>query len=439
MIERNGSGNMNQLDHYGYIEENLLDSENYFQSLFTEVCERQLISDVQMECIQMELLELMEKEVVRYTNDESSSIPVEKAQEILQSICFSIGFYLKCISPMTQKLDALKDRKLLELYYNGLKGVQDCVNESRLLYTQLQKTAMPELINFAYQDTVFKALPEFFHDYEPEFAAHITQALIDYPLSEVVENLCGVEYIYAYLQRLSLEQSFLNKFAIQDINLLLENYDEQAKHMLINIFEIVLTNAFACVLLDQKLERLLVNTQELEWIKNYLGSLADIDLEEQCEQILDFISKQLNLSVELTCYNKKAYVRMLPRLKHNLRTDTLNNFFVVATSSKKGVEFFEDGSPMEDEQLRDFIEVLRRIPTTAEKIFLIKNTVRSQADLIELMEECFEEEEYEEVMSSFSELEKDMLRRSLLYLGGYLIVEDYEPQKKWEQLLFLQK
>ncbi len=439
MIERNGSGNMNQLDHYGYFEESILDSENYFQTLFTEVCERQLISGGQMERIQMELLELMEKEVIRYTNDESSSIPVEKAQEILQSICFSIGLYLKSIFPMKQKLDALKDRKLLELYHNGLKGVQDCVNESRLLHMELQKTATPELTNFAYQDTVFKALPEFFHDYEPEFAAHITQASIDYPLSEVVENLCGVEYIYAYLQRLSLEQSFINKFALQDINLLLENYDEQAKHMLINIYEIVLTNAFACVLLDQKLERLLINTQELDWLKDYLGSLADIDLEKRGEQVLDFISMQLNLSVELTSYNKKAYIRMLPRLKHNLQTGTLHNFFVVATSSKEGIEVFEDGSPMEDEQLRNFIEVLRGISTTAEKIFLMKSTVRSQADLIELLEACFEEDEYEEVLTSFSELEKDMLRRSLLYLGGYFVVEDYEPQKKWEQLLFLQK
>lgn len=430
---------MNQLDHYGYFEESILDSENYFQTLFTEVCERQLISGGQMERIQMELLELMEKEVIRYTNDESSSIPVEKAQEILQSICFSIGLYLKSIFPMKQKLDALKDRKLLELYHNGLKGVQDCVNESRLLHMELQKTATPELTNFAYQDTVFKALPEFFHDYEPEFAAHITQASIDYPLSEVVENLCGVEYIYAYLQRLSLEQSFINKFALQDINLLLENYDEQAKHMLINIYEIVLTNAFACVLLDQKLERLLINTQELDWLKDYLGSLADIDLEKRGEQVLDFISMQLNLSVELTSYNKKAYIRMLPRLKHNLQTGTLHNFFVVATSSKEGIEVFEDGSPMEDEQLRNFIEVLRGISTTAEKIFLMKSTVRSQADLIELLEACFEEDEYEEVLTSFSELEKDMLRRSLLYLGGYFVVEDYEPQKKWEQLLFLQK
>ncbi|MDF2845286.1 MAG: hypothetical protein K0R00_3712 [Herbinix sp.] len=430
---------MKQLDHYGYFEESILDSENYFQTLFTEVCERKLISGGEMERIQMELLELMEKEVIRYTNDESSSIPVEKAQEILQSICFSIGFYLKSIFPMKQKLDALKDRKLLELYHNGLKGVQDCVNESRLLHMELQKTATPELTNFAYQDTVFKALSEFFHDYEPEFAAHITQASIDYPLSEVMENLCGVEYIYAYLQRLSLEQSFINKFALQDINLLLENYDEQAKHMLINIYEIVLTNAFACVLLDQKLERLLFNTQELDWLKDYLGSLADIDLEKRGEQTLDFISKQLNLSVELTSYNKKAYIRMLPRLKHNLQTGTLHNFFVVATSSKEGIEVFEDGSPMEDEQLRNFIEVLRGISTTAEKIFLMKSTVRSQADLIELLEACFEEDEYEEVLTSFSELEKDMLRRSLLYLGGYFVVEDYEPQKKWEQLLFLQK
>ncbi|MFT4143155.1 MAG: DUF6179 domain-containing protein [Mobilitalea sp.] len=428
---------MNQLDNYGYFEESILDSENYFQSLFTEVCERQLITGVQIEHIQMELLELMEKEVVRYTNDESSSIPVEKAQDILQSICFSIGFYLKSISPITQKLDALKDRKLSELYHSGLNGVQNCVKESKIMYTELQKTALPELTNFAYQDTIYKALPEFFHDYETEFAAHITQASIDYPLSEVVEKLCGVEYIYAYLQRLTLEQSFLNKFAIQDINLLLEFFDEQAKHMLINIYEIVLGNAFACVLLDQKLERLLLNKQELNWIKEHLSSLSDIELERRCEQILDSISKQLNLSVELTSYNKRAYLRMLPRLKHNLKTATLDNFFVAVTSSKEGMEVFEDGRPMEDEQLRDFIEVLREIPATAEKIYLIKNTIRSQADLIELLEECFEEDEYEEVFTSFSELEKDMLRRSLLYLGGYLIVEDYEPQKKWEQLLFL--
>lgn len=428
-------GNMNHLEHVHQIDENKLDQGFYFQSLLLEAGRRNLLTESQIENIQMELVELMGKEVIRYTNDESSSIPVEKAQEILQSISYNIGFYLKSTTDVTQKLDMLKSGKISDLFYKGMEAVTTTTRKAEQLLKDIQSKLL-KLDNYAYQDTILTGIPEFFHNYELEFAANEIPGCFDYPLYDTITDLLGIEYIHEYLKRFSLEECFLRNYSEQSINRLVLRFDKEAEHILLNIFELVLTTALGCTLLGKKTDQLLFDRTELHLLQRSLETLNLSQLSKKLEEALIILKEELTLDRMTFDYSLKALPQIAVRLQHNLQTRTLDKLCLTEVEGNTAEEYYVDGLPMDNEQLRDLIEKLREHRITSDKIAIIKDTVRSQADFIELMNECFYQEEYEEVLASLNEMEKSVLRKSILLEAGQEHFEDIELLNEWQKLLF---
>jgi len=425
---------MNQLEKSQLINENILDQEFYFQSLFLEACKINILSDTQIERIQLELVELMAKEVERFTNDESSSVQVERAQELLQSITYSMGVYLKSLPDMTDKIDLLKTEKMSVLFYRGMEVISTLKAKAKLLLQNLQVNCL-KLNNYAYQDTIYTGIPEFFHDYNIEFEAHIFHGSIDYQLNDTVVGLLGVEYMHEYLYRFTLEHNFIKHFSVKTVNQLLQGYDKEAEHMLINVFELVLTNALGCELMGTKVMDLNLHISDREWLQNSLEKLSREELQNKLGVALEHIAVELELELESIHYAKKSIPQIAVRLMHNLQTRTLEKLFISFADQAVEEEIFEDGIPMEDEQLRELIERLRDCSSTSDKVTIIKETVRSLADLIELLEENFYEDEYAEVFQLLSEAERSILMKSIQIEAGIEHMDDYEPEKDWQKKL----
>lgn len=425
---------MRQLETVQLIKEEQLDQRNYFQSLFVEACRLNLLSEDEIKRIQRELLELMSKEVVRYTNDESSSIPIEHAKEIFQSITYSIGFYLKRTTDIRQKLDLLKSHSIESMFYQGMDAVSTCRNHTQRQLQSL-KQKLQNLENIAYQDTINSGIPPFFQEYNIEFGAHEVPGSIDYPLFEPITELVGVEYMSEYLLRFYIEQDFLCKFKEENINRLLRWFHKDAEHMLINIFELVLTNYLGCSLLGNKEEELIIRQEELSFLQKSLNQLTTVEISEKLKAL--FLEKQSKLILEQSSLNYclEAIPKLAAGIKHNLVLGKPDTLWVVAKEEEEA-EVFEDRAPMEDEALRDLIDRLRDMNTTSGKVAVIKATVQSQADLIELLDSCFYNDEYEEVFSSFDETTKEILRKGILNVEGQRYEEEFEPQKEWQKLLF---
>ncbi|MDF2942160.1 MAG: hypothetical protein K0S01_1018 [Herbinix sp.] len=424
---------MNQLDKSHVINEKLLDQRFYFQSLFQEACSKHLLADTQIERIQLEMVELMAKEVERYTNDESSSVLVEKAQELLQSITYNIGVYLKSVSDMTDKIDYLKKEKISTLFYQGMDTVSALKSKAALLLQNLQKNSL-RVNNISYVDTIFTGIPEFFHDYNIEFGAHEMNGSIDYQLCETNENLLGVEYIHEYLHRFTIEHNFIKRFEVETVNQLLRGFDKEAEHMLINVFELVLTNALGCELIGTKILELNLFESDREWLQNSLEKSELEELKNKLQVALGHIAVEIDMEAELIDYAKRAIPQLASRLKNNLQTKTLEKLFISFADQKIQEEIFEDGTSMEDEKLRELIEKLRDLDT-ADKVTMIKETVHSLADLIELLEECFYEDEYVEVFQLLSEAERLVLTKSIQIEAGIEDIAEYEPEKEWQKKL----
>jgi len=82
---------MNNLEKPQLIKRNDLNQAHYFQSILEKSYSLSLISDSELENIQLQSIELLAKQVERFTGGESSSVKIENAQNIMESIFYTIG------------------------------------------------------------------------------------------------------------------------------------------------------------------------------------------------------------------------------------------------------------------------------------------------------------------------------------------------------------
>ncbi|MGF7144688.1 hypothetical protein HNQ56_003120 [Anaerotaenia torta] len=435
------------------IEEGSLDPRYYFQSLLQAAAEQKQLTQQQVQELQYGLIHLMTKEVERYTNAESSSIPVEKAQELLQSITYQIGSYLKTIPDMQNKLDLLKQEAPEVLFYRGMKLVTEAREEALQLLTKLQKKNR-RWDSIAYEDTVYHGLPEFFHDYDIEYGAHEIPGSIDYPLMCTMRDYLGVEYVHEYLKRLTIEDNILSRFSGEAVRHLIDSYDPEARHLLVNLCELATINAIGCVLLGRELREPLLSRREIGELTELLkgggivpdegGGRGLPDRGEMQRFLRDTVMQMgefLLLSREETDYIQGFVPELAMRLWSHLDTNSLEKLFLYMDREEEAEEKLYTGEPMEDERLRELIEEIRETEELESKVRLIQERVSSIADLTEILEECFYPGEYTRVYRLLGSGEVALLRKSILAEGclsanGNIHEEEYEPRSEWEKELF---
>ena len=104
---------------------------------------------------------ILAEQTDKWCRGESSSIPTEKAQDIMSSILFVIGIQLKLYQNPEQAIDILKSEPLKLIFENGLKLVRRKMSVSR----HLQKSILDNLLdtpNVYYRATIADGINGFF-------------------------------------------------------------------------------------------------------------------------------------------------------------------------------------------------------------------------------------------------------------------------------------
>ena len=195
--------------------------------------------------IQSHLMMMLSDEILRYTHDQSSSVQVEEAQSLFESMLYCITAYLNTL-PDPQS--ALKTRKLEELFRGGLDLIKQSMQESRLLLEEAKLTRIPtDLV--AYNHTLDFEIDLLLQGYDFRFQAQNTTALsktanISYPLLKDDLSVTGILYIKNYLTQLIEENQFCSKFSKNYIRSLLLTHGVQHhldyRELLVNIPELIL-------------------------------------------------------------------------------------------------------------------------------------------------------------------------------------------------------
>lgn len=203
------------------------------------------------EAFRAELLNLLAEQVLRHNRGESSSVRVETAEQIFESMLYCIRVALEDQKAGTGPGAELMQgggRSAKERYQRGLALVKDEIFHTKALYRKVLKTRVKTELH-AYNVTLDGAMPGFFKTYDPDYAAHENGALTgnpDYPLLCNVSGGGGIVYMKAYLEELLRENEFCARYSANHIRALLfvhgRKHGLDYREVIVNIPELILAH-----------------------------------------------------------------------------------------------------------------------------------------------------------------------------------------------------
>lgn len=420
--------NCMSIEKYSFFIEHNFSEDHFFKDLLVACYEKKLLDHTILKRISYERLELLKTQLKYYTKDESSSVMVEVAENLLEGIDYTIGFYLKTFDPLELIIEELKNNTLSQMLKIGRDLIKETFDESKKLLEYIIKNKL-KINNYSYDDTIDDGISLFFKEYEYFFTPHECSGSIDYQLYMDNMNYKGIEYIRNYLKILSLENEFCSNFDVYEINKLLKGYDEKSEELLINVFELVLINSLGLIISGKSLNSLNINHADREIIKSKLEKLSSEKLEEELLQYADKCCTILSIeNKDLISYINKSTIKLTDWLYESIKVNKLETVFISFKENidEKFIEYI-DGQELSNTAFRRLSERIRESSTIQDKINLIKNNVKSLEDLIDMLNaECLFDHEF---MLLFESLSKTYIILLAKHISDFSFNGDYE--KEW--------
>lgn len=381
-----------------------------------------------------ELLKIVAKRIKKFTSNESTSVTYQTARQLMLSVIYCIKdepVSLTKNTNMNQKYELidLDQIKLEEAFYTGLKNKKEKIQKAKKLYGTIL-CAFDAYNVECYHETIMKGMKCFFERYDVEFDATNHILTLDYPLLFAATNLEGIDLIYEYLLRTYLEQKFLSGFERNEILALLRAYHNGYKDLIINVAGIVLTNSLACVMVNHIFSTLSISNEERSKVKIICESKTVQEIEELLSTSLSILMEQnYKEDGSLRDYLSTKIHDIAYEIKFAISNNCLEKLlFYIKQEEAIQETVYIDGMQMEDEKLRELIELMNSL-SIKERICMIEKKVRSLADLKELLTECFYEGEYEYVFQLLGIEEKNIL------LAEIKEKQEFEELNEWEKKL----
>lgn len=196
------------------------------------------------------LWDLLTWQAKRKIGIDSSSMPSEQADNLLESILYTLSIVCE--------EDNLSPQKMLEADFHELirRGwaILDC--KRRELYERWNTLCQnaPDIPN-VYYVTTLKNIQQFFQSYDLYYQAHEIPCSIDYPiLSPISEEIKGISYIEEYVMRVGIENEFIHCFPLENVLRLLNIATEDYLEDYMNLCDFILTNAIGRTLLNNSID-----------------------------------------------------------------------------------------------------------------------------------------------------------------------------------------
>lgn len=231
-----------------------MDETNYFISLMNNAIAEDMITADQELAVKRECGELLAFKARQYTEGQSSSIPTETAQELLNSVYYILGLGLKSYREPDNAVNALLDDGVNAIYTSGAARQRELLLKAKKGYQSLCK-AFNGYGCIYYEGTVRKSLSTFFKKYIPDshrLFSQDTVITIDYAPYLNTKPTVGVELIKNYIEKLYCENAFCTSFSDEAVTLLLRSYDSHYEHVLFNVFELVYTRALGRIICGEE-------------------------------------------------------------------------------------------------------------------------------------------------------------------------------------------
>jgi hypothetical protein len=399
-----------------------LNKYRYTVSLIQEGFRIGLVDGQTMSRIQIEIAAILKDLIVRYTKWESSSVRIETAEMLMNSIYYAIDAYTSSFNDPEKTIACLKTESIVKIYEKGLQLVIFCVADTKMLYREIKRNKLDIPLE-VYNTSIDKALPGFFTDYSAVFNAHDTTCTLDYPLVFDDMNRQGVYYMRNYLENLAIETAFCRLFDTEDIVKVLANYGRiyriDYQKAPINIFEILINNAIFAVLSGNHGSQLDISLSQVEVVKSRFNNreISEIDLfvDEAFEKVIG----DLKISQpKLLNYLRRYKVLFYPRLVNAIENKSLLNLIITGIDEQPEVGgiTFQTGIKMDDNSFSMIIESITVQTNVSEKIDLIISNVHSVADFIDMLQaDCLYGDEIYQLFNAVGDMELAVLGKVVFF------------------------
>lgn len=397
----------------------------YLSEILPHILQGSAFTQEEVHRLQAALWQLLKIQTASYTMGESSSVTVEVAGELLQSLCFTLQLHLT----HTGDFRALLTSEPSALLARAQQTLKREVGIGKLLLARAKDTA-PALDSVSYQDTL-NGIALFFKQYDLRFFAHQIPGEIDYQLAQPLpDSLEGIAYINEYLRRLCAENIFCSYFSAKHLDSLLQSISPEYGSLLINLFEPAAVNAIGLALLQ----------------KNVLG--LNISAADRIELQALFRDKEQDSTLSLLALASKEVCRQLaikdPLLQNYLlktaqdiypRLETATNLEGIFLAFYEQAEdelspFFYDGPQLPSKCLAALICELQDSPCIPDKIALALRTLHSVADLAEVLNVCFWEQEASQLLETLAAETRQQLATFITRKP-----EGWHSETGWEKFL----
>ena len=414
----------NNLEKISVIKKEQLSSEFYFQSLLEQGHIKGILTDSDIERLQYECLSFLAYKVERFNAGDSSSIQVEKAQNIMASNMFTIGLWLKTYQNPDDAVTAIKREQIAELYQKGREHIDAILAETKAVHAKVLGKLVNTKNDF-YRLTIEDAINGFFKRYYPDFAAHEIHITADYPTFNTIPKLAGIEFIHAYLNALYRENQFCFYFDPGDIHHLLRGYEEDYQELLINIYEPILLAALGCVIAGTDVYRLDISEGGAAYLYHLFNATPKSEIFPLMKNAVGELTRLLNCPHELIQYIQNSLPMIISRIETAVRKQTLDRVFVLpAFPENRPQIIISFGDKMEDEQYRKVIEEIGQCRFSQDKITIIKEHIHSLADFEDiLLDADLIHEEVQAVLRELSFPEIAALSKRYLILSELEAIE----------------
>lgn len=281
------------------------------------------LSDSEQQILLGRLYHLLSRQTTKYLADDSTSIPVETAEELLRSIIYTLRLALS-ESGMPER--ELLTADLAGLLRQGQDILQGKLKEARQLWERACLTA-PQIPNVYLQDTL-NGFKVFFKRYDFRYFAHQIPCAIDYPLCVPVStDLQGVSYVEQWLRRLLLENWLLSRFPRQAVDGLLGKIAADYWDYPLNLCEQPLINGVGLATLRRSIFSLELSDEDCQEIGTLLFGCDDIKAE--LDRGVASAATELRAPQEAVNYIRTVLYNVLPRIQTARQYGSVSGIFIV--------------------------------------------------------------------------------------------------------------
>ncbi len=374
---------MNQIRKQLKIDASRLDPNRYFESLAMQAGDCGLLSEDDFARIQAQISALIAMQADAMLRGGSSSIRIEAARQICDSIMFVVSAGLKGLQSADVAAEHIQTCSVRQMFDEGMESLRVMMAHAR----KLQKRIADRLFdtpNHFYKLTIIDGINGFFRLYRPQFAAQEIHITADYPICIGRPALRGIEFIEAYLRAIACENAFLLHFSPNRVHRLLLGASQDYTSCPVNLFEPVLLSALGLVLAEKSPAALNFDATDVDRILERMHGLNDVGTVRLLNDAADRLCDIIVFGKDTIAYIRMCIPRLAGAILQSIRIGAIEKCFIIPNNSEETEEIITDlAARMSDQKFNRLIENVRWLDDADRRNQMLIEQINSPEDMID--------------------------------------------------------